>query len=60
MAVLQNDNEQLEREKSELKERLKHIATTKLVDDIMQRKAGVPQRTSGLLSNKLTNFFFFL
>ncbi|CAF1334369.1 unnamed protein product [Adineta steineri] len=50
MGVLQNDNEQLEQEKSALKERLKQLTKTKLVDDIMQKKGGVTQKTSGLLS----------
>ncbi|CAF4117536.1 unnamed protein product [Rotaria sp. Silwood2] len=50
IAVLQNDNEQLEQEKSALKERLKQLTKTKLVDDLIQKKVGATQRTSGLLS----------
>jgi hypothetical protein len=50
MAVLQNDNEQLEQEKSALKERLKQLTKNKLVDDLMQKKISGSQRTSGLLS----------
>jgi hypothetical protein len=50
MSVLQNDNEQLEQEKSTLKERLKQLTKNKLVDDLMQKKIGGTQRTSGLLS----------
>jgi hypothetical protein len=62
MAVLQNDNEQLEQEKSALKERLKQLTRKTLVDD-MQKKVGATQRTSGLLSTNiliilsLLNFF---
>ncbi|CAF3574555.1 unnamed protein product [Rotaria socialis] len=47
IAVLQNDNEQLEQEKSTLKERLKQLTKTKLVDDLIHKNAGAPQRTSG-------------
>lgn len=50
MAVMQNDNEQLEQEKTALKDRLKQLTKTKLVDDIMQKKIGTTPRTSGLLS----------
>ncbi|CAF4991361.1 unnamed protein product, partial [Rotaria socialis] len=46
-AVLQNDNEQLEQEKSTLKERLKQLTKTKLVDDLIHKNAGATQRTSG-------------
>ncbi|CAF5038699.1 unnamed protein product, partial [Rotaria socialis] len=56
IAVLQNDNEQLEQEKSTLKERLKQLTKTKLVDDLIHKNAGATQRTSGLLNNSL--FFF--
>jgi hypothetical protein len=56
MAVLQNDNEQLEQEKSALKERLKQVTKNKLVDDLMQKKNGGTQRTSGLLSKGILNF----
>ena len=50
IAVLQNDNEQLEQEKTALKDRLKQLTKNKLVDDLMQKKIGTNQRTSGLLS----------
>ncbi|CAF1664332.1 unnamed protein product [Adineta ricciae] len=50
MAVLQNDNEQLEQEKSALKDRLKQLTKNKLVDDLMQKKIGGPQKTAGMLS----------
>jgi hypothetical protein len=53
MAVLQNDNEQLEQEKSALKERLKQLTKNKLVDDLMQKKGGGTQRISGLLSKEI-------
>jgi Tfp pilus assembly protein PilO len=56
MAVLQNDNEQLEQEKSALKERLKQLTKNKLVDDLMQKKIGGNQRTSGLLSKHIFIF----
>jgi len=56
MAVLQNDNEQLEQEKSALKERLKQVTKNKLVDDLMQKKNGGTQRTSGLLSKGTLNY----
>ena len=59
MAVLQNDNEQLEQEKSGLKERLKQLTKTKLVDDLMQKKIGVTQKTSALQSNPLFNFVLY-
>ena len=52
MAVLQNDNEQLEHEKSALKERLKQLTKTKLVDDLLQKKSTGAQRTAGLLSKR--------
>ncbi len=58
MTVLQNDNEQLEQEKSALKERLKQLTKNKLVDDLMQKKVGGTQRTSVLLSKEYTNLFF--
>jgi cell division protein FtsB len=58
MAVLQNDNEQLEQEKSALKERLKQLTKNKLVDDLMQKKIGGNQRTSGLLSKDIHLFYF--
>jgi hypothetical protein len=58
MAVLQNDNEQLEQEKSALKERLKQVTKNKLVDDLMQKKNGGTQRTSGLLSKRTLNYLF--
>ena len=54
MAVLQNDNEQLEQEKSALKERLKQLTKTKLVDDLLQKKVGASQRTTGLLSKNIS------
>ncbi|CAF2091547.1 unnamed protein product [Rotaria magnacalcarata] len=47
IAVLQNDNEQLEQEKSTLKERLKQLTKTKLVDDLIHKNTGATQRTSG-------------
>ena len=50
MAVLQNDNEQLEQEKSALKERLKQLTKNKLVDDLMQKKIGGSQKVAGMLS----------
>lgn len=53
MVVLQNDNEQLEREKSELKDRLKQLTKTKLVDDLMQKKAGATQKATAMSSNNL-------
>jgi hypothetical protein len=53
IAVLKSDNDQLEREKSDYKERLKQLTKTKLVDDLMQKKTGVSQRLSGVLSTKL-------
>jgi len=59
MAVLQNDNEQLEQEKSALKERLKQLTKTKLVDDLIQKKVGTTQKTSGLLSKHIITFPFF-
>ncbi|CAF0855330.1 unnamed protein product [Rotaria sordida] len=46
IAVLQNDNEQLEQEKSALNERLKQLTKTKLVDTLTQKKIGTTQRTS--------------
>ena len=55
MAVLQNDNEQLEQEKTALKERLKQLTKNKLVDDLMQKKVGGNQRTSGLLSKPFSS-----
>lgn len=58
IAVLQNDNEQLEQEKSALKERLKQLTKNKLVDDLMQKKIGGNQRTSGLLSKNISRSFF--
>jgi hypothetical protein len=45
MAVLQNDNEQLEKENSDLKDRLKQIAKTKLIDNLMKDKVGAVQKT---------------
>lgn len=51
---MQNDNEQLEQEKGALKERLKQLTKTKLVDDIMQKKIGGGPRASVLLSRLLT------
>ncbi len=64
IAVLKTDNEQLEREKSDYKERLKQLTKTKLVDDLIQKKTGVAQRLSGVLSKKsmmiyFLHFFFF-
>lgn len=56
IAVLQNDNEQLEQEKSALKERLKQLTKTKLVDDIIQKKVGTTQRTSGILKDSCLCF----
>jgi len=53
MTVLQNDNEQLEQEKSALKERLKQLTKNKLVDDLMQKKTAGTQRTSVLLSKDI-------
>jgi len=58
MAVLQNDNEQLEQEKSALKERLKQLTKNKLVDDLMQKKTGGNQRASVLLSKNILIFLF--
>ena len=58
IAVLQNDNEQLEQEKSALKERLKQLTKNKLVDDLMQKKIGGNQRTSGLLSKHISRSVF--
>jgi hypothetical protein len=58
MTVLQNDNEQLEQEKSALKERLKQLTKNKLVDDLMQKKIGGTPRTSLLLSKQNTNLPF--
>jgi len=40
----------LNKKKSALKERLKQLTKNKLVDDLMQKKMGGNQRTSGLLS----------
>ncbi len=56
MTVLQNDNEQLEQEKSALKERLKQLTKNKLVDDLMQKKTAGTQRTSVLLSKDIFIF----
>lgn len=50
IADLRNDNEQLEQEKTALKERLKQLTKTKLVDDLMQKKMGATPRGSVLLS----------
>ncbi|CAF1105534.1 unnamed protein product [Rotaria sp. Silwood1] len=47
IAVLQNDNEQLEQEKTALKERLKQLTKNKLVDDLMQKKIGGTLKTPG-------------
>jgi len=58
MAVLQNDNEQLEQEKSALKERLKQLTKIKLVEDITN-KSGISQRMSGILSKKKNNVRLF-
>lgn len=51
MAVLQNDNEQLEQEKTALKERLKQLTKDTLFNDIMKKKTAGLQRTSGSLSS---------
>jgi hypothetical protein len=56
MNVLQNDNEQLEQEKSALKERLKQLTKNKLVDDLMQKKIGGTQKIPGLLSKDMLLF----
>jgi cell division protein FtsB len=58
IAVLKTDNEQLEREKSDYKERLKQLTKTKLVDDLIQKKTGVAQRLSGVLSKKSMMIYF--
>jgi cell division protein FtsB len=58
IAVLKADNDQLEREKSDYKERLKQLTKTKLVDDLIQKKTGVAQRLSGGLSKKIDDNFF--
>ena len=58
MTVLQNDNEQLEQEKSALKERLKQLTKNKLVDDLMQKKIGGTQKIPGLLSKNIFIIFF--
>ena len=47
MVVLQNDNEQLEQEKTALKERLKQLTKDTLFNDIMKKKTAGLQRTSG-------------
>jgi hypothetical protein len=57
MTVLQNDNEQLEQEKSALKERLKQLTKNKLVDDLMQKKIGGTQKIPGLLSKYIFIIF---
>ncbi len=54
LAALQNDYEQLEQDNKGYKERLKQLTKTKLVEDIMQKKAGATQKTS---SNRLTFYF---
>jgi len=51
MAQLQNDNELLEQEKSELKERLKQLTKTKLVEDILNKKLGTAQKTPNSTSD---------
>ena len=60
IAVLHNDNEQLERERSALKERLKQSTKNKFVDDLMQKKIRRMQRTSGLLSKDQLILFYFI
>ncbi|CAF0804945.1 unnamed protein product [Rotaria sordida] len=50
IAVLQNDNEQLEQEKTALKERLKQLTKNKLVDDLMQKK--IVSTTDGGVSSQ--------
>ena len=54
MAVLQNDNEQLEQEKSVLQERLKQLTKTRLLDDLVQRSGGGVNKLSGVPSNRNT------
>ena len=51
IAVLQSDNDQLEQEKSALKERLRQLTKTKLVDDLIQKKIDAKQKVSERLSN---------
>lgn len=55
IAVLKNDTEQLEQEKTDLKDRLKQLTKTKLVDDLMQKKSGITQRIAGGLSKEKRN-----
>ncbi|CAF2877892.1 unnamed protein product [Rotaria sp. Silwood2] len=51
IAVLQNDNEQLEQEKTALKERLKQLTKNQLVDGLMQKKIGGTLKTPGITTS---------
>lgn len=54
IAVLHNDNEQLEDDNKKLKERLKQLTKTKLMDDLLQKKIGGTQRSTGVSSKNST------
>ena len=50
--TLQTDIEELERERTNLKERLKQLTKSIFVDDLGQKKSGIAQKLSGVLSTK--------
>ena len=60
IAVLHNDNEQLEDDNKKLKERLKQLTKTKLMDDLMQKKIGGAQRSTGVSSKKVQRESLFI
>jgi hypothetical protein len=52
MDVLQNDNEQLKKENTDFKGRLRELAKAELVKEVINKKSGVSERMAGILSKK--------